>query len=314
MRRLGPTRVLWVACALGTLGCAHGVELDLGAIDRGGAGGAFGPTGPVGVGGSGEGGQRAGASGSTTSTTGGMGTSGVSTSSTVTTGGSGGAGSSGVGGSASGAAGIGGGSSQDASADQSSAGTGGSGGASGASGAGGSSVGGAADDGGAGAVDAPEEPPPPVCPECVLRVQYRCFQNGGMVSQVELGLIVMNASAFPIALNTIRLRYWYSADGTGTQQATRDTTDVDATLSVHPFAPARVNSDAYIEVALAGTGMLAPGASTAAIRISLRATTPPSTYDQTDDHSFMSTGASYVDWTNVTAYLVNRRVWGVEPP
>jgi len=133
------------------------------------------------------------------------------------------------------------------------------------------------------------------------------------VSQLEFGVTVANASSAPIALSTITLRYWYRADATGTQQATRVGSDLAVTLNVRQPNPPKSSADAYVEVGFVGAGMLAPGTDSGPIQISVRGSTA-SNYDQTNDYSFQSTGASYLDATTVTAYTGARLSWGTEPP
>jgi hypothetical protein len=208
--------------------------------------------------------------------------------------GSGGAvGSSGSGGNSAGGGGDGGAGGADASA--------GSGGASGAAGAGG------------GVMDAAVELPP-TCPTCALNAQYQCFQNGDMINPLELGLDVVNTSAMPIALSRITLRYWYTVDATGTQQARCNGAALGCqavSLAVRLVNPPRVNANAYLEVGFLGTAMLAPNAASGEIRMSILGSA--GLYDQRNDYSFKSTGAVYAEAPNVTAYLGGTLAWGSEP-
>jgi hypothetical protein len=156
----------------------------------------------------------------------------------------------------------------------------------------------------------------PSCATCSLKVQYECFQDGGAVTQLEMGVNVINTGPAPIALSTVTVRYWYTADNTGTQEPQCDSANLgcsSVSLSAHGVTPNKTNADTYIEVAFTGSTMLAPNASTGEVRITVVKTGVPS-YNQANDYSFRSTGASYVDAPSLTAYAGGRLLWGTEPP
>ena len=267
--------------ALSIVACAHGIDV---APDNTGAAGSAGT-------------GRGGASGASSSSLTG-----------VTVGSSGAPGTGGLG---SGGAGVTGGTTAVGTGGVIGDASAGSGGASG----------GAIKDGG-GVIDVvAEPPPPPFCPTCPLRVRYICFQDGATVQGLEFGVRVANASAAPIALNTITLRYWYTVDGTGTQQpncigAALGCPAVSRAVTV--VTPARPMADAYVQIGfvaamLDGGTMLAPNTETGEIRISIAKTNAVS-FNQANDYSFRSTGANYFDAPNITAYVGGTLVWGTEPP
>jgi hypothetical protein len=287
-----------VGCARGELGvwdddagesgtAGAGGDGTAGAAGQGGASASTGGAGGLGAGGSGVGGSSAGSSGQGAGVGGANGGNG------------GGGGASGAGGSIGGAGGNGG---RDGGAGARPDGSAGSAGSSGAAGAGGAIV------------DARSEPPS-ACPTCSIKVQYECFQDGDMVHQIEFGATIVNMSDMPIALNTVTMRYWYTEDATGTQQPRCDGAMVGCSavsLSVHAVTPARPGADAYVELAFTGGDMLAPQAATGEVRITILKTNP-TTFTQSNDHSFRSTGAVYVDAPNITGYVGGQLAWGTEP-
>jgi hypothetical protein len=136
-----------------------------------------------------------------------------------------------------------------------------------------------------------------------------------MVQLIEFAVRVVNDSDTPIALNDVTARYWYTEDGTGMQQARCDSPSAvcsATSLTVHAVTPTRPTADAYLELGFSGGAMLAAHAATDEVRITLSKTNA-SAYTQSNDHSFKSTGASYIDATNMTAYVGGRLAWGVEP-
>jgi endoglucanase len=160
-----------------------------------------------------------------------------------------------------------------------------------------------------------EPPPPPFCPTCPLRVQYTCFQDGSAPQGIEFGVRVANASAAPVTLNAITIRYWYTEDGTGTQQPScvgAAPGCAAVSLAVRPVTPARPMADAFLEIGFVGAAMLAPNTDTGEIRITIGKTNAVS-FNQPNDYSFRSTGANYVDAPNITAYQAGGLVWGTEP-
>jgi hypothetical protein len=137
-----------------------------------------------------------------------------------------------------------------------------------------------------------------------------------MVQQLEFGVEVVNTGTSAIALSSVAVRYWYTEDATGTQQTACGLAAVGCgavSLSVHPVSPARATSDAYVEIAFTGVTMLAPGASSGEVRLSITKTSA-TPFNQGNDYSFRSTGASYLDAPTVTAYIGGRLAWGTEPP
>jgi hypothetical protein len=135
-----------------------------------------------------------------------------------------------------------------------------------------------------------------------------------MVQQIEFSVRIVNTSDVPIALNTVTTRYWYTEDATGTQQPRCDGgTSIcpSASLGVHAVTPPKPTADAYVELSFT-SGMLAAHAETDEIRITVLKTNS-SMFSQRNDYSFRSTGASFVDAPNVTAYLGGRLAWGAEP-
>jgi hypothetical protein len=136
-----------------------------------------------------------------------------------------------------------------------------------------------------------------------------------MVHQIEFGVSIVNTSDTPVALNTVTMRYWYTEDATGMQQPRCDSGIVGCSavsLGVHAVTPPRLRADAYVELAFTGGAMLAPNAETGEIRITVLQTSS-SMFTQSNDHSFRSTGAVYVDAPNLTAYVGGRLAWGNEP-
>lgn len=304
--------LLWVIGG-SILGCAEGEALDpsLGAHTPTGA------AGDPGLGGEGTGssGASVGASGTNAEAGGNAGAATGSGGSASTAGsagaGGGSAGSPGVGDAGGkGSGGIGGGGGNSGGGSSGSNNNGGS-----ASGAGGmdASVG---SGGAAGApVDASTEPPPS-CVTCALKVQYQCRQDGASIDQASFILNVLNTGTMPIAVGSITIRYYYTVDSAAAQVAECDYAAVGCdhvSFNFKTVTPAKPKADRYLEMALSGTASIAPGAASGEIQIRLHDSAFQALYNQTNDYSFASTGAIYVDAPTIPAYSGTTKVWGTEP-
>jgi len=153
------------------------------------------------------------------------------------------------------------------------------------------------------------------CSACVLKVLYECLQDGASVQEAVFSLKVVNADVAPVALKTITIRYWYTADSTAVQEAICDGAVPDCSaLGLRfgkPTAPTS-RADTYLEIAFNAAATLAPSADSGEIRIRLRnANRDP--YSQQNDYSFRSTGAFFVETPNITAYVDGKIAWGIEP-
>jgi cellulose 1,4-beta-cellobiosidase len=228
------------------------------------------------------------------------------------------AGSSGVGGSTAGAGSAGSGGTGGSGGSGGSGGGGGNAGtASGGAGMAGSGIDASVGTGGsAGApMDASTEPPP-ACTTCKLKVQYQCRQDGVSVKEASYILKVFNTGTMPIALGSITLRYYYTIDSTAAQEANCDFATVgcgNVALVFKTVTPAKPKADRYLEVTLSGTGSIAAGADSGEIQIRMHDPTYQAMYTQTNDYSFASTGAIYIDAPTITAYSGGTNVWGTEP-
>jgi len=200
----------------------------------------------------------------------------------------------------------------------------GSGGASGSDGAAGhdmdASFGGAgsapdsARDTGTGVVDARNESSTG-CNTCALKVLYECLQDGASVQEAVFSLKVVNSDMAAVALNSVTVRYWYTADSAAEQEAICDAAVPDCSAVEFHFGkltPPRPRADTYVEITLKRTTMLAPGSDSGEIRARIRnANRDP--YNQQNDHSFRSTGSFFVESPNITAYVSGKLAWGMEP-
>lgn len=144
------------------------------------------------------------------------------------------------------------------------------------------------------------------------------FYNGGTalsVNQINARFQIVNTGNSAIALSTVKLRYYYTKDGTQNQQfwcdySTAGTGNVTGLFTA--VNPAQPTADTYVELNFASAaGSVAPGAS---VDVQTRlAQANWTSYNQGNDYSFNPTATAFVDWNKVTAYQNGALVWGAEP-
>lgn len=149
----------------------------------------------------------------------------------------------------------------------------------------------------------------------VLKVQ---FYNGSTAlsgNQIYGRYKLVNTGTQSIALSAVKIRYYYTADGTQSQSFWCDWSQAgsgNVTGSFVSISPAKTTADKYLEIGFtSGAGNLAPGAT---LEIQTRnAKSDWSNYNQGNDYSFNATATSYTDWNKVTAFNGGTLQWGVEP-
>jgi hypothetical protein len=149
-----------------------------------------------------------------------------------------------------------------------------------------------------------------------VKAQYK--NNDTTVSDIQIkpGLNLVNTGSTAVALNTVTVRYWFTADG----GATTYTMNCDyaavgcgnLTQRLVAMTTPVTGADHYLEVGFtSGAGSLAPSGSTGDIQNRFNKT-DWSTFNQANDYSF-GTGTAYADATTVTVYVNGTLVWGTEP-
>lgn len=126
---------------------------------------------------------------------------------------------------------------------------------------------------------------------------------------------ITNTGSSAISLSSLKLRYYYTEDGTQAQNfwcdwSTAGSANVTGTFV--KLSPAATGADTYLEVGFtSAAGSLAPGQD---IEVQARFSKSDwSNYTQTGDYSFNASSSSYAVWNDVTAYLGGTLAWGTEP-
>lgn len=124
-----------------------------------------------------------------------------------------------------------------------------------------------------------------------------------------------NNSNQAIDLSKVKIRYYFSADGSQTNNFWCDWSAVGSENITYNFvklSPAVGKQDYYVEIGFkTNAGKLEAGKS---IEIQCRiAKNDWSNYSQFNDYSFLKDATAYQRWGQITAYLSGELVWGKEP-
>jgi len=147
-----------------------------------------------------------------------------------------------------------------------------------------------------------------------LRLRYKTSATGATADQAEPWFDLVNSGTTAVPLNTVKIRYYFTADSP-TQQyrfacswAVVSCSTVTGTFQTISGTAA---ADRYLEVGFT-SGSLAAGASTGDMQLRFyRADWQ--TIRQSDDYSFGPARTTYGDWDKVTVYQGGTLVWGTPP-
>ena len=148
-----------------------------------------------------------------------------------------------------------------------------------------------------------------------LSVEYKT-STGATADEAEPWFEVVNNSTGAIALDTVTLRYYFTADTTGSYTFACSWAVVgcsDLTGTVAAMADPTATADHYLQISFsAAAGSLAPGASTGDMELRLYRSDWQNV-NQADDYSFNGADTAYTPSTTVTAYVNGALVWGTAP-
>jgi hypothetical protein len=145
-----------------------------------------------------------------------------------------------------------------------------------------------------------------------LVAQYQRGDTADTDNKIRAHFIVKNTGTATVNLSELKLRYWFTREGTGTPVFNVDYAAI-GTANVSGSFVNTGGSAYYAEISFgSGAGTLAPGKDTGAIKTRITTTTFA---DQTEsnDYSFGPGATIFQDWQKITLYRNGSLVWGVAP-
>lgn len=147
-----------------------------------------------------------------------------------------------------------------------------------------------------------------------LVAQYKVGDSNATDNQIKPHMKIMNTGVTAVNLSDLKLRYYFTKDGTQAMNAWIDWAQIGGSnISVTFGSSSGANADTYAELSFnAGAGSLAAGASTGDIQLRM-SKVDWSNFNENNDYSWASSNSGYTDWSKITLYVNGVLVWGSEP-
>ncbi len=148
-----------------------------------------------------------------------------------------------------------------------------------------------------------------------IKVQLYNYSLSSTNAAINPRFRIYNNGNATIKLSSITVRYYYTIDGDKAQNFWCDWSNKDTkyvTGTFQKLTNPSTSADCYLEIGFdKKAGTLTSGTYA---EVQSRISKPDlSYYNQTNDFSFNSSSASYIDWTKTTGYIDGILVWGTEP-
>jgi endoglucanase len=149
-----------------------------------------------------------------------------------------------------------------------------------------------------------------------LKIQYRAADTNAGDNQIKPHFNIVNTGSSPVPLSELKIRYWYTREGTAGQSFWCDWSAIsggcgNVTSAFVQVNPVRPGADFYLELGFnAAAGSIPAGGQSGETQARF-AKSDWSNYNETGDYSFDPTKTSFTDWDHVTLYRNGTLVWGV---
>jgi hypothetical protein len=149
-----------------------------------------------------------------------------------------------------------------------------------------------------------------------LLLEYANYNPSPNSPLAQPAFKIVNQSSASVDLSSLTIRYWYTSDGTQSQQLTCDYAKpgcANVTGTFLSLSPATSTADSYLQVSFsAGAGSVAAGADSGPIELRFNKS-DWSSYNQTNDFSWNAQVTSFQPYGNVGLYQNGQLIWGIEP-
>ena len=149
----------------------------------------------------------------------------------------------------------------------------------------------------------------PVNATGALKVETYMGNTSQTTNTISPNFKITNNGSATLNMSAVTIRYYFTKDSNSTQNFNCDVSDVTGSF-IGMTTPTPI-ADNYLEISFPATKTLAPNTSME-IKTSI-SKADGSNYNQSNDYSFSSTNTAYAEWSKVTAYINNIKIWGSEP-
>ena len=142
---------------------------------------------------------------------------------------------------------------------------------------------------------------------------FRSVNPAPVINNIQHNIRLVNTGALPLDLAAVKLRYWYTKEPSGQQQAQIYWSDIGQQNVTAKFnAAGYPEADHYLEIGFTkGAGILGPG-SAVEIQLGFNAANWQN-YTQSDDYSFDGQATAFTANNRYTGYINGSLAWGIEP-
>ncbi|CAA9244454.1 MAG: GH9 / CBM3 / CBM44 [uncultured Cytophagales bacterium] len=148
-----------------------------------------------------------------------------------------------------------------------------------------------------------------------LKVQYRNGDPSATDNAIKPHFQVVNAGTTAVPLSELKIRYWYTKEGSAGESFWCDYAVVGSSNTTGRFVAVSpvAGANGYLEVGFTpAAGSVAAGGNSGEVQARF-SKTDWSNYTETGDYSYDPTKTAYTDWSRVTLYRNGVLVWGTEP-
>ncbi|HEY7416163.1 MAG TPA: cellulose binding domain-containing protein, partial [Ktedonobacteraceae bacterium] len=149
-----------------------------------------------------------------------------------------------------------------------------------------------------------------------LVLEYADANTTATSNQISPHFEIVNNTAASVPLSQLTIRYWYTEDGTQSQNFFCDYAAAgcaNVTGSFTAMTSTTSTADTYLQVGFtSAAGSIAINGNSGDIQVRF-AKSDWSNYNQANDYSWSATQTSYAPWNMVTLYLNGQLVAGTEP-